>query len=128
MDALQNKFVETDIEILKNSEFSALAIKVHSLKDVNRAYIAAMQRYPAADHIMLGYALKEDGRLKSGFADDREFGAGSRVKDAIFQKKARNTAVFVYRKFGGVHLGFQRFSAIENVSHKAIDLLLTTYQ
>lgn len=127
VDMMQNKFVETDVEYLKNSEFSAMAVKVHSILEVNRAYVAAMQRYPATDHIMLGYALKENGNLKMGSADDREFGAGTKIKDRIFHKKARNTAVFVFRKFGGVHLGFQRFAVIEKVADLAIDLLLSTF-
>lgn len=127
VDTIQSKFVETDVEYFKNSDFSALAIKVHSIKEVKLAYIAAIQRCPATDHVMLGYALKEEGKLKTGFADDREFGAGPRIKNRIFEKKAKNTAVFVLRKFGGVHLGYQRFAVIERVADKAIDLLLSTY-
>lgn len=128
VDEIQAKFVETDTETLRNSEFSALAIKVHSLEEINRAYIAVMQRYPAMDHIMLGYALKQDGKIKSGFADDREFGAGTRIKDLIFQTKTKNAAVFVLRKFGGVHLGFQRFAVIERAAEKAIELLNINYK
>lgn len=98
VDEIQKKFVETTPEFLNNSEFQALAVKVHSIQEVKQAYIAAYQRYPTSDHIVLGYALKEEGKLKNGFCDDKEYGAGLKVKDAIFTRKSRNTAVFVLRK------------------------------
>lgn len=123
IDKIQGKFVETTPELLRNSEFIALAVKVHSIQEVKNAYIAAYQRYPAADHITMGYALKQDGKLKSGFCDDKEYGAGIKIKDLIFERKMRNAAIFVCRKYGGVHLGFQRFRAIENVGNKAVQLL-----
>lgn len=127
VDGIQSKFVETPPEFLRNSEFLALAVKVHSLKEIKQAYTAAYQRYPTSDHVILGYAMKEDGHLKSGFCDDKEYGAGARIKDAIFMAKARNTAVFVLRKYGGVHLGFQRFSIIEKVANQALKLLEESY-
>lgn len=122
VDILQSKFVETDLEILRNSEFRALAVKVHSIQETQDAYIAAAQRYPAVDHIMMGYAFR-DKAVKSGFCDDREYGAGTRIRKTIFETKTRNTAVFVLRKYGGVHLGFNRFQIIENMARKAIELL-----
>lgn len=82
-----------------------------------------MQRYPAADHAMMAYALKEDEVLKTGFCDDREYRAGNRLKKLIFEKKARNTVLFVLRKYGGVHLGFNRFSIIERVAKLALNML-----
>lgn len=128
VDSLQDKFVETESESLRSSEFHAMAIKVHSIQEVNQAYIAVMQRYPAADHIMVGYALKDTGKLKCGFCDDREFGAGQKIKDLIFDSKSKNAAVFVLRKYGGVHLGFQRFGIIQRVATQAIQQLNDKYQ
>lgn len=123
IDQIQSKMVETDTKIVKSSSFTALALKVHSIEQIEKSYIAVMQRYPSADHVILGYAMKENSQLKVGFCDHREFGAGSRIKNTIFKKKARNTAVFVVRKFGGLHLGFNRFAIIEVVAKQAIDLL-----
>lgn len=123
VDEIQEKLVETEREIHNYSEFIALALKVHSAKEVQTAYKAVAQRYPATDHIMLGYALRENKVLKSGSCDDKEYGAGVRIKKTIFETKARNTAVFVLRKFGGVHLGFQRFKIIENITKTAIGKL-----
>lgn len=123
VDEIQKRMVETDVEILKNSEFVGVAVKVHSVQEVRQAYVAVAQRHPTVDHIILGYALKEEGKLKVGFCDDKEYGAGSRVKDTIFEGKARNTAVFILRKFGGLHLGYGRFEVIQRVARKAIELL-----
>lgn len=125
---MQQGMMETEPQVLKHSEFKAIAVKVHSLEEVRRAYVGVYQRYPASDHIILGYALKDrtSGRIKQGAADDREYGAGVRVKNAIFEAKAKNTAVFVLRKYGGVHLGFDRFRAIESVAKVAIDLIQNT--
>lgn len=123
IDNLQSKLVETDSIYIKNSQFSAMALKVHSLAEVRDAYIAVAQRYSAADHIMAAYALKDKGSLFSGSCDDREFGASIKIKNLIFETKARNTAVFVIRKFGGIHLGYERFQAIQQVTTKALELL-----
>lgn len=109
VDDIQAKIIEAEPERIKNSEFIALAVKVHSVEQVNLAYLAVAQRYPEADHIVLGYAMKEQGQLKSGSCDDREFGAGEHIRKTIFEQKARNTAVFVVRKFGGIHMGYSRF-------------------
>lgn len=123
VDALQSKIVQTEPETIKSSEFMALATKVHSIEDVKNAYIAVYQRFPSADHIMLGYALKEDRKLKTGGCDDKEYGSAIKIKNIIFQQKAKNTAVFVVRKFGGLHLGFNRFRIIEKVALQAVEIL-----
>lgn len=95
VDALQTKLIETEPQKIKNSEFTALAAKVHSITEIKDLYTAVAQRHPSADHIMLGYALKENGKLKSGACDDRDYGLGAKIKKTIFESKARNTAVFV---------------------------------
>lgn len=123
IDEIQTLLVETQPEVVKNSQFIGLAIHATDTAQVQRAYIAVAQRYPSSDHIMLGYALKEKGQLKAGSCDDKEYGAGAKIRNLIFQKKARDVAVFVLRKYGGIHLGFNRFAAIESVASKAIELL-----
>lgn len=123
VDLAQSKLVETEPETLRNSQFIGLAAHASSLQQVQDLYVAVMQRYPAADHAMMAYALKQDTVLKTGFCDDREFGAGARLKKIVFEQKARDTVVFVLRKYGGVHLGFNRFNIIENVAKAAISML-----
>lgn len=127
INSLQEKMIETEPIVVKNSEFTALALKVHSIKQIKQAYIGIYQRYPASDHIMLAYALKEKGQLKHGGCDDREYGASARMKRLIFESKTRNTAVFILRRYGGVHLGFERFKTIETLTRNAIEMLQKEY-
>lgn len=123
VNQIQQKMVKTEPEIVKSSEFIALAVKVHTVEQVNDAYIAAAQRPPAADHVMLGYAFREDSTLKTRSCDDREYGAGPRIRKTIFESKAKNMAVFVVRKFGGLHIGYNQFNIIEQEAKKAIQML-----
>lgn len=123
IDDLQQCLMETEPEILRNSEFVGMAAKANSTQKVKDLYIAAMQRYPSADHAIMAYSLKEAGTLKSGSCDDREFGAGNKLRKMLFELKAKDTVVFVLRRYGGVHLGFNRFSIIEQVAKSAIAML-----
>lgn len=125
IDQIQSELQETSPVTVRNSEFMGISIKVSSIEKVQQAYIAVTQRYPSVDHIMLGYAFRDSGgKLKTGFCDDREYGSGVRIRKTIFKLKCRDTAVFVLRKFGGVHLGFNRFKTIEEVAQTAIGLQL----
>lgn len=123
IDALQEKMVETRPQTARNSEFIGLALKVHSIQQMNEAYVATAQRFPTADHIVAAYVFKEDGKLKHGACDDREYGASIKVKDCIFETASKNTAVFIVRKYGGVHLGYERFKIIQDVAKTALNLL-----
>lgn len=127
IDELQSQMFETDSVTVRNSEFTALSLKVHSTQQVQEAYIGVMQRYPASDHVILAYALKEEGKLKHGGCDDKEYGAAAKIKKMIFEGHCRNTAVFVIRNYGGVHIGFDRFKAIENIASKAIEMIKEHY-
>lgn len=95
VDQIQETIVETEPQTIRNSEFMAIAAKVHSIQEVNDTYIAVSQRYPSADHIMLGYAFKEKEVLKVGSCDNGEYGAGARICKMIFEQKSFDTAVFV---------------------------------
>lgn len=124
IDAVQQEMVESEPVIIRNSEFVGLAAKVQSLEKIQKLYIAAIQRYPSADHAMMAYAFWDDlGTVKTGFCDDREFGAGSRLRKTLFEMQRKDTVVFVLRKYGGVHLGFNRFAAIEKTAKDALDML-----
>lgn len=126
VDAIQSLLIQTEPETLKNSQFIALAARVKTVEEVKRCYIAVSQRHPAADHNMMAYALREEDQLRTGSCDDREYGASVRMKKKIFELKSKDTVVFVLRKYGGVHLGFERFQVIENIAQKAIELLNET--
>lgn len=123
VDVIQSKMMETDPVTVKNSEFRALALKVHSIQEVNDAYIAAAQHFPSADHIMVAYAFKQDHKLFHGACDDREFGASAKIKNTPFENQAKNTAIFIIRKYGGIHLGTERFRTISEVALQALNML-----
>lgn len=125
IDKMSAQMVETDKVEKRNSIFTGLAVKVSSIEEVNNAYIAAAQRYPSADHIVAAYGFKDwnSGQIKFGHADDKEYGAGVGVRKIMAELKAKDTAVFVVRRFGGVHLGTERFHTIQAVARKAIQLL-----
>lgn len=123
INQIQAQLLETDPFTVKNSEFTALSLRVNTVQEVNDAYVAVYQRYPAADHIMAAYALKHGQILKQGSCDDGEHGASNRIKRLIFEEHSKNTAIFVVRKYGGVHLGFGRFAAIEQVTRNALSML-----
>lgn len=127
VDKIAARIQETDLKIVRNSHFIGHAIKVHSTQQVNRAYVALAQRYAAMDHIFMAYALKEEGRVKSGHCDDGEHGGGNSIKRILLRDKVKNTAIFIVRKFGGVHLGLDHFRTIEFLSQKAIKLVNPDY-
>lgn len=123
INLIQSSLVQTDIRRERNSEFLAYAAKARSIEEVRKLYVAVYQRHPDADHVMMAYALREKDKVKNGFCDDREFGAASRIRRILFETKSRDSVIFVVRKYGGIHLGFNRFSIIESMATEAINLL-----
>lgn len=121
--ALGSKIKEAKPIFEKNSEFVGLAVKVHSTEEVQRAYKAVALRYPSVDHIMAAYALKEGTTVKAGSCDDSEYGGAHWILNVLRESKSKDTAVFVMRKYGGVHLGFERFNIIQNATKEALKLL-----
>lgn len=108
----------------RNSAFIGLALEVSSLEEINLAYKAVMQRFPYMDHVMEGYQLKlEDGTRKFGGCDDGEFGGGACISNHLYSLKQENIAVFVVRRYGGIHVGLDRFRKIEQSTFEAAHLL-----
>lgn len=125
IDDINSRMVETVSKEIKKSVFTALAVTVSTLTEVNNAYIAVAQRFPAADHIMIGYGLKDQdsGKIKIGNCDDREYGGSINIRKVLSEEKQRDTAIFVVRKFGGVHIGAERFHTIQEMARQALTLL-----
>lgn len=123
VNAINQQFVMTEPHHALNSEFIALAIKVNKVEQVRHAYKAAMQRFPAMDHVMMAYAFKENEEVKMGHCDDGEHGGGQIIRKTMATTKAKDTAIFVVRRFGGLHMGPERFRSIEKVSLDALNLL-----
>ena len=55
--------------------------------------------------------------------ENAEYGAGKKMLQILLDKGLSNIAVFVSRKYGGMHLGPRRFMYIQKVTNEAIDNL-----
>lgn len=75
------------------------------------------------DHVMMGYQVKINDELQHGSCDDTEYGGGVTIDKFLYSKRQRNLAVFVVRRYGGLHLGFDRFQVIEKTAAQAVKLL-----
>lgn len=123
INAMNQKVVETQPSYKLNSSFVGLAVKIKTVQETKQAYKAVMQRFPYMDHVMMAYQFKEGDQIKFGSCDDTEYGGGSVIAKFIQSKKLRNIAVFVVRRYGGIHLGYDRFQAIEKAAAAAVQLL-----
>ncbi len=112
---------EVEIKAEKGSTFRGLCTKASNRPEVRRAYKKARMMYPAATHIMCGYAIKTSkDKLEYGRDDDGEWGGSHRIVEAIKAKNLSNIVVFVIRQFGGQHLGAKRFDCIKSCAEKVI--------
>lgn len=127
IDEIAAKIQQTDPQNVKNSSFVGHAVTVQSTREVNLAYKALAQRYPAVDHIFMAYALKEEGQVKHNHCDDNEHGGGNCIHRVLLQDKIKDTAIFIARRYGGLHLGLDRFQVIEQVTKQSIKLLHPDY-
>ena len=75
--------------------------------------------YPESDHIMLGYTVK----TFAGHQDNSEYGAGKKILQTLLKMGHNNTAVFVSKDFGGIHLGPQHHLFIEREAKDALKML-----
>ena len=58
------------------------------------------QLHPSTTHIVAAYILKNS----DGYQDDREFGAGYRIKDYMVKNAHSNVAVFMVRYHAGPNI------------------------
>lgn len=123
VDLMYSKTVMTEPVEVKNSQFVGLAVNTKSIKEVNLAYTAIAQQFPSMDHIMAAYSLKEGETIKHGHCDDFERGGGSAIRKVMAEQRARDTTIFVIRKYGGLHLGLDRFSLIKQIAKDSLFLL-----
>lgn len=117
------KIIYTKPEDLKSSSFWAAAVRADTTLEVQRAYNKIRQDSPSVDHIVLGYVSKCNDEEVSGLVDDNEHGAGHKVLRAIRERKEVNIAVFVARRFGGEHIGPQRFQVFLRLALQAMEQL-----
>lgn len=124
INGLNSKIKETLPSYEKNSSFVGLAVETKSIEEVNLAYKAVVQRYPYMDHVMMGYRVTTpDGEILHGGCDDTEYGGGSCVENQLYAMKQNNIATFVVRRYGGIHLGVDRFQTIRAMTSMAVKIL-----
>ena len=83
--------------------------------------IRHMKRY--ADHIMVGYRFRKEGKIVQGAVNDKEYYGDQEVLTAILKAQAVNVAVFVAREYGGIPLRGLRFDSIKEVSTEVLRLM-----
>ena len=87
------------------------------------AYVKMRQTYPSATHIMAAYKFEQNGTVFYGYQDDKEFGGSHKIAECIDNSSKMGVAVFVMRKYGGVHIGKSRFDHITHCANEALGLL-----
>lgn len=123
MDDLSAEFQYSEILGDLKSTFQGFGAKVNSLAEAKRAYRAIRQMHPAADHIMAGYTVKDNGVWYSGHVDDEEYAGGIRIKKVIQAVASPSAIVFVVRYYGGQHLGAARFGYIDQAATEVVNKL-----
>ena len=103
----------------KGSIFTGHALRVKNSTEIRLAYKQLKLQYPESDHAILAYKVKD----YDGYHDDGEHGAGQRLLKILHDRNTTNTALFVTREFGGIHLGVRRFVYIEKVAREVLDLV-----
>lgn len=127
VEAMHGRMQQTDPVNIRNSQFIGYSLKTSSIKEINWAYKALAQKHSAVDHIFMAYAIKEEEEVKHNHCDDGEHGGGNYIHRLLLRDKVRNTAIFVVRRYGGIHLGLERYQTIEAVSKEAIRLVNPEY-
>ena len=105
----------------EGSQFTAYAAEVSNLTEIRMTYRRVRLLHPEADNVVMAYTTSH----QNGEQDDREFSAALRLQKLLHQRKAKNTAIFVARVFGGTPLGPKRFTHIEAVATEALDALVS---
>ena len=108
----------------KHSRFKAYSCNISTLSDVQSAYLHIKIRHSDATHVMLAYRLNTVDPLDGeGWCDDGEHGAGAKMLRTLRDANKTQTAVFVVRYYGGIHLKKRRFEIIKELTESAIENL-----
>ena len=104
-----------------NSKFLSFVQRVKSKDDVSRGLNKMRLKFADATHISCGYRLSNPKLCKDqGYEDDGEIGQGRTILNTLRDKDQKETAVYVVRYYGGVHLGRRRFDIAKDLTKSAI--------
>ena len=112
-------FAISTAEEERESVFRAAAVRVKNSTEIRIAYKKVKHLFPESDNVILAYVLKDH----TGWSDDYEHGAGKKTLQLLLNRGQTYTAVFILRKFGGIHLGPRRFLYMQKVAKEALDKL-----
>ena len=108
----------------QHSRFRGYACAVSSLSDVSKAYKHLKIKHCDATHVILAYRLANVDPLDGeGWCDDGEHQAGSKLLKMLRNNNKTQTAVFVVRYYGGIHLQKRRFAIILELAEQALENL-----
>ena len=119
-------FFESAPVVERCSKFQAFAITAFGPDFLNKAYLKMRKDHLSASHVCLAYKYNEEG-LNSpslyGSCHDGEYLADIHLLETLIKAKINNAAVFVVRRYGGVHIGGKHLTLIQQTAREALDKL-----
>ena len=120
---LENVHVcQTGKETAKGSVFTAFAAEVMSIDQVVDIYTHLKIKYQDASHIAAAYRLPgENVADLQDYYDDREYGCGRTLLNALVDGEKFFRAIFLVRQYGHQQLGKARFDIFKRLAEQAIE-------
>ena len=85
---------------------------VDNFNNATLAYRKIYQLHSSADHIIAACCLKDE----YCYQDYGEFGAGNKLLKQLLETVTLANVVFVVRRYGGHHLGADRFEIVKKAA------------
>ena len=100
------KTVQGPEHLEKGSEYYSYAVKYKSKDDMDRAYKKVRIKHADATHVSCAYQLKNPcGPFRQESIDDKDYGVGRTILKTMKEEEIEETAVYIVRYYGKVHLG-----------------------
>lgn len=110
----------SDLKTVKDSIFQAFAAYANTTEEAHKVQTRIRQANPAASHVIAAFV---SGTGDYAFNEDGEFGSGIRLVRKIKERDFADVVVCIVHKFGGKHIGPQRFQIINDLAIQAIERL-----
>ena len=86
---------------------------INTIEDVKKEYLKVRHLHGTAHHIVCAYRFGAyKPILEQDAMDDREHRAGCNILQYMKEKSITGLAIYVFRYFGGTHLGPKRFDIV----------------
>lgn len=102
---------------IKGSVFQAFALHANTPHDAHIAHLKLRVANPSCSHIIAAFVGGDD---TYAFQDDGEFGAGLRLTRFIQSQGYADVVILVARRYGGQHIGAQRFQVMNELALEAL--------